>query len=111
MQTGSYSSCVSDVIDYSPVIEPAKTVIVTCPLGGQVATGGGFTGFLLNMSVVQSMLVLPEAKTRAGWTVTVVPIRIPNLDVAQVLLQLLGTVRRTFQVWVVCAASGTAPAP
>lgn len=111
VQSGAYSSCVTDLVDYSPVIEPAKNVTATCPMGGQVATGGGFVGNLLNMSVVQSMPVLPDAKTRAGWTVTVTPIRLPNTDSAEVLLELLGTVRRTLQVWVVCAAAGTAPTP
>lgn len=111
VQTGAYSTCVSDVVDYSPVLEFVKNVTVTCPQAGQVATGGGFSGYLVNMVVVQSTPVLPTAKTRAGWAVTVSPIRLPSMDAGQILLDTLGSVRRDFQVWVVCGPAGTAPAP
>jgi hypothetical protein len=111
VQTGAYFTCVSDVVDYSPLIEPAKNVTVTCPQAGQVATGGGFSGHLLNMSVVQSVPVLPTEKTRAGWTVTVTPIRIPNVNAGQVLLESLTSIRRDFQVWAVCGPAGAAAVP
>ena len=107
--TGVYFTCISDVIQYSPLVEPMKAVIVTCPTAGQVATGGGFAGDLLNMTVFQSRPVLPDTKTRAGWAVVVVPITIPSMDPATVLARAAGSISRSFQVWVVCASAGTSP--
>ena len=107
-QAGAYVTCVTDVIKYSPLLEPAKVVVASCPTAGQVATGGGFSGNLLNMTVFASMPVLADAKSRAGWMVVVGPIRIPSQDPLQ-LLQYLGEVSRSFQVSVVCASAGTSP--
>jgi hypothetical protein len=107
-QAGAYVTCVTDTIKYSPLTESSKAVSTYCPTAGQVATGGGFAGNLLNMSVFASMPMLADAKSRAGWTVVVGPIRIPSQDPFQ-LLQYLGEVSRSFNVFVVCASTGTAP--
>ena len=107
-QAGAFVTCVTDTIKYSPLTEGSKAVAVYCPAAGQVATGGGFAGNLLNMTVFASMPMLADAKSRAGWTVVVGPIRIPSQDPLQ-LLQYLGEVSRSFNVFVVCSSTGTAP--
>lgn len=106
---GAYVTCVTDLIQYSPVVEGGKGVMVYCPTAGQVATGGGFIGNLLNMTVFASMPVLADAKARAGWFVYVGPIMIPSQDLVTVLGLAGGSVSRSFRVWVVCASAGTSP--
>lgn len=107
--SGGYSTCTSELIQYSPLLEPVKSVSILCPQAGQIATGGGFGGNLNQMSVVMSAPVIASAKTRAGWTVALTPVLIPGMDPVAALTQTLGSVTRSFRVFVVCAPDGSAP--
>ena len=106
-QTGVYKKCISNTIQYSPLAELVKTATVLCPDKGQVVTGGGFAGNLVNMSVVASMPLLSD--TEVGWTVIVVPTMVPGQDPVMLLSQLVGVITRSFQVFAICAPAGTAP--
>lgn len=109
VQTGVYKKCTSGKIQYSPAAEFVKAVTVLCPDDGQVATGGGFVGYLVNMSVIASMPVWSDTQPKNGWTVMVAPIFIPSQDLVTVLSQMAGVVTRYFSVFVICAPAGATP--
>jgi hypothetical protein len=108
-QTGAYSTCTTDTIQFSPLVELSKKVVVACPQPGQVATGGGFAGNLLNMSVVASIPIVPTAKTTSGWIVQVVPNIKGTVDPVTAIQELIGTASRSIAVFVICAAAGATP--
>ena len=108
-QTGTYATCTTDTIQFSPLVELSKKVVVSCPQPGQVATGGGFVGNLLNMSVVASIPIVPSPKTTSGWIVQVMPNIKAGMDPVTAVTELIGTASRSISVFVVCAASGSAP--